>query len=245
MLFARPVLLQSAIVATLALSGTALLAQRGSWGGGWGDGPRWHDAAGWRGGSSRSAEQGDGPVQVSRFRADGDAALALAHGPIAVVAMPAGADDEAERPAVDQRFTATFEAAVEDRLVHSGYDAATITPTSGQVAEVRVIRIEAQPPEAPHKPVSGEASLGVSNRGTSIGVGIMIDGSKPRGAIVSTRLEARIRDRTSGQVLWEGRAEMLTREGDQRWTDQAIADKLSAGLFDGFPVKIGEASVRR
>lgn len=245
MLPSRALLLQSAIVAVLGLSGTALMAQRGGWGGGWGDNPRWHDASGWRGGSSRSAEQGEGPVQVSRFRAEGDAALALAHGPIAVIAMPEGAEDDAEHAGSDERFNATFEAAVEDRLVHSGYDAATITPTSGQVAEVRVVRIEARPPEAPHKPVSGEVSMGVSNRGTSMGVGIMIDGSKPRGAVISTRLETRIRDRASGQVLWEGRAEMLTREGDKRWTDQAIADKLSAGLFDGFPVKIGEASVRR
>ena len=241
----RSVLLNTALVAVLGLSGTALMAQRGGWGGGWGDGPRWHDASGRGGGSSRGGGSGEGLVQVSRFRADGDAALALAHGPIAVVAMPASADDDAERAGPDQRFNATFEAAVEDRLVHSGYDAATITPASGQIAEVRVIRIEAQPREAPHKPVSGEVSMGVSNRGTALGVGIMIDGSRPRGAIISTRLEARIRDRASGQVLWEGRAEMLTREGDQRWTDQAIADKLSAGLFDGFPVKIGEASVRR
>lgn len=240
-MLSRPALIQITLVATLALSGTALMAQRG----GWDDGPRWHDAAGWRGGPSRSVEQGEGLVQVSRFRADGDAALALAHGSISVVAMPAASDDDAVGPAPDQRFNATFEAAVEDRLVHSGYDAATITPTSGQIAEVRVIRIEAQPPEAPRKPVSGEVSMGVSNRGTSMGVGIMIDGSRPRGAIISTRLEARIRDRASGQVLWEGRAEMLTREGDRRWSDQAIADKLSAGLFDGFPVKIGEASLRR
>ena len=233
MLPTRSVLLQSVLVAALGLSGTALMAQRGEWG----DGPR--------GGPSRGDGSGEGLVEISRFRAEGDAALALAHGPIAVVAMPAGADDDAERVAPDQRFIAMFEAAVEDRLVHSGYDAATITPGSGQIAEVRVVRIEARPPEAPHKPVSGEVEMGVSNRGTSMGVGIMIDGTKPRGAIVSTRLETRIRDRASGTVLWEGRAEMLTREGDKRWTDQAIADKLSAGLFDGFPVKIGEANVRR
>ena len=139
MLLSRSVLLQSAIVATLALSGTALMAQRGDW----------------CGGSSRGGGSGEGLVQISRFRADGDAALALAHGPISVIAMPASVDDDGERPAPDQRFSATFEAAVEDRLVHSGYDAATITPASGQVAEVRVVRIEAQPPEAPRKPVSG------------------------------------------------------------------------------------------
>lgn len=238
MILSRAVLLQSAMVVVLGLSGTALMAQPG-----WGD-PRWHDGAGWRGGSSRVSEPGEGPIQVSRFRADGDAGLALAHGPIAVIAMPVGGDEEGAAPA-DPRFGAMFEAAVEDRLVHSGYDAATKTPASDQVAEVRVIRIEAQPPEPPHKPVSGEMTMGVSNHGTMMGLGISIDGTKPKGALISTRLETRIRDRVSGQVLWEGRAEILTRAGDKRWDDQKIADKLSAGLFDGFPVKIGEANVRR
>ena len=241
MLPSRSTLLQTAVVVWLGLSGTALLAQRG----GWDDGARWHDAASWRGGAPRSAGSGEGLVQISRFRIEGDAALALAHGAISVVAMPLAGEDGADHPAMDRRFSATFEAAVEDRLVHSGYDAATISPSGGQIAEVRVVRIEAQPPEAPHKPVSGEVSVGVSNRGTMFGVGIAVDGSKPRGAIISTRLETRIRDRASGQVLWEGRAELLTREGDKRWTDQAIADKLAAGLFDGFPLRIGEARVRR
>ena len=237
----KAALLQSAFAAALAVSGTALLAQRGGWEDGWDGGPR----GGWRSGRGQATGSGEGLVQISRFRAEGDAALALAHGPIAVVAMPYDAEVDADLAGPERRFSAIFEAAVEDRLVHSGYDAATITPGRGQVAEVRVIRIEARPPEAPHKPVSGEASLGVSNRGTSLGMGILIDGTEPRGAIISTRLETRIRDRASGQVLWEGRAEMLTPAGDQRWTDQTIADKLSAGLFGGFPAVTGEASQHR
>ena len=245
MLPSRSTLLQTAFVVSLGLSGTALLAQRGGWDANSSGGPRWHDASSWRGGAPRSAGSGEGLVQISRFRIEGDAALALAHGPISVVAMPLAGEDGADRPAMDQRLSATFEAAVEDRLVHSGYDAATISPSGGQIAEVRVVRIEAQPPEAPHKPVSGEVSMGVSNRGTMLGVGIAVDGSKPRGALISTRLETRIRDRASGQVLWEGRAELMSRAGDERWTDQVIADKLAAGLFDGFPLRIGEARVRR
>ena len=249
MLPSRSTLLQTAFVVSLGLSGTALLAQRGGWDANSSGGPRWHDAASWRGGAPRSAGSGEGLVQISRFRIEGDAALALAHGPISVVAMPSavedGADVDADIAGSDRRFSATFEAAVEDRLVHSGYDAATISPSGGQIAEVRVVRIEAQPPEAPHKPVSGEVSMGVSNRGTMLGVGIAVDGSKPRGALISTRLETRIRDRASGQVLWEGRAELMSRAGDERWTDQAIADKLAAGLFDGFPLRIGGARVRR
>ena len=85
------------------------------------------------------------------------------------------------------------------------------------------------------KPVSGEMAVGVSNRGTMMGLGINIDLTKPKGALVSTRLEARIKDRTSGAVLWEGRADILTRQGDARWSDQKIAERLAAALFEGFP----------
>ena len=236
------------IVLAMGLSGTALLARPGGWGGSSWDRSAW-GSSGWRGGERDAASSREGQIEVSRFRIEGDAGLALAHGPIAVV--PAGAPastDEAEGTppsASDPRYSATFEAAVEDQLVRSGYDAATISPQGGQIAEVRVIRTEAEPAEAPHRPVSGEMSVGVSNHGTSVGMGIYIDGSKPRGALVATRLEARIRDRATGQVLWEGRAEIYTRAGDSKWDDQKVADKLAAALFDGFPTRTGEQRQRR
>ena len=228
------------LIAALAvgLSGTALMARPGGWGGSsWG-------GSSWRGDRTDQSSSREGKVEVSRFRIEGDAALALAHGPISVVHTGEEASDE-NGAADDPRFNATFEAAVEDQLVRSGYDAATITPQGGQLAEVRVIRIEAEPAEAPHKPVSGEMSVGVSNRGTSLGMAVFVDGSKPRGALIATRLEARIRDRATGQVLWEGHAETYTREGDSKWNDQKIADKLAQTLFDGFPTRTGEQRSRR
>ena len=235
MRLAPSTLLRTVILAGLALSGSTLLAQRGGWG----------ESGGFSDGAQRSRGSGEGLVEISRFRIEGDAALALAHGPITVVAMQIEAEDGADNPASTNQFSATFEAAVEDRLVHAGYDTAKTQPSGGQVAEVRVVRIEAAPAEAKHKPISGEVGMGLSNRGTMLGVGIVIDGSKPRDALLSTRLEARIRDRTSGQVLWEGRAEIMTRAGDARWSDQAIADRLSVELFDGFPGRVGEVRTRR
>lgn len=225
-------------VLTMGLSGTALMAHPDGWGRpDWGQSSRYSDR------SDRSSSR-EGKVEVSRFRIEGDAGLALAHGPISVIHL--GEEPGSETGGVsDPRFDATFEAAVEDQLVRSGYDAATITPLGGQIAEVRVIRSEAEPAEAPRKPVSGEMSVGVSNRGTSLGLAVQIDGSKPRGALVATRLEARIRDRATGQVLWEGHAETFTREGDGKWNDQKLADKLARALFDGFPVRTGEQRLRR
>jgi hypothetical protein len=88
-------------------------------------------------------------------------------------------------------------------------------------------------------------SVGVSNRGSMVGMALHVDGSKPRTALIATRLEVRIRDRASGQVLWEGRAQMFCRDGDERWSDDAIAARLARSLFAGFPVRTGELRERR
>jgi len=228
----------AAITLALTGTGTALLAQRtGPYGPGWGE-PRWGESRDVERSLRRARSAREGKVDVARFRVDGDAALALGHGTIAVV-KPA---DQGAMP--DSRIDATFEAAVESQLAGAGYDTLG-SATGGQIAEVRMIRSEAEPAEQKGKPLSGEMEVGVSNHGTFIGGALRYDGTKPRGALISTRLETRIRDRASGQVLWEGRAEMLTREGDSRWGDQAIATKLATALFDGFPMRTGEPLAAR
>ena len=223
----------------MGLTGTALMARPGGagWGGpGW-DGPGW-DGPGWPDHpASRSSGVREGKVDVARFVADG--AAGLGKGALAVVEAPAGSGT------VSAREQATYQAAVIDALARSGYDTATTDPAGGQIAEVRVLHAVAAPAELPHKPVSGEVMMGVSNRGSMMGMGINIDMTKPLKALVSTRLEARIRDRASGAVLWEGRADTITREGDPHWTDQKIAAKLAQALFDGFPGRPGEQIAAR
>ncbi|MFV4641080.1 hypothetical protein ACNJUF_21230, partial [Mycobacterium tuberculosis] len=86
---------------------------------------------------------------------------------------------------------------------------------AGQITELHVSR-ETVAPQEVRRPVSGEMAVGVSNRGTAYGLGLNIDLTKPRSALISTMLEARIRDRASGKVLWEGRADISTREGDDK-----------------------------
>lgn len=245
MLPTRSRLFSAAVVIAIGLTGSAAVAQAGRWGGSrWGD-SRWD---GDRRGGERSFHNGDsreGKIETTRFRVEGDAALALAHGPITVV--PMAADDISSEGGDVQALVptgATYEAAVEDQLVHAGYQTATAAP-AGQIAEVRVTRIEAAPPEQPRKPLSGEMSVGVSNRGSAVGLALQYDATKPRTALIATRLEARIRDKANGQVLWEGRAEIFTREGDVKWDDQAIASTLAANLFGGFPVRTGEARSAR
>ena len=136
------------------------------------------------------------------------------------------------------RASADYEAAMIDQLVKAGYDTMKPDPQGGQVAQIRIVRDVLVPQEDKRKPVSGEVTMGASNRGTMMGMAVAVDLSKPRKALVSTRMEAQIIDRASGKALWEGRAEIATREGDDKWTDQAIANRLAAAMFDRFPTRV-------
>jgi hypothetical protein len=219
----RPLLI---VLLLTAVTASPALAQRWGYPGDIGYG--W-DRPLMRAPSDRSRE---GKVDVTRFLADGAAAQALGHGAIAVSSASDGVADDRER--------ATYEAAVIDRLAGVGYDTAS-RASDGQTLELHIRHAELEPAELKHKPVSGEMAVGVSSHGGSYqSLGIGIDLSKPRKALLSTRLEARIRDKATGAVLWEGRADIATRDGDPRWTDQAIAGKLAAALFSGFPGKNGE-----
>lgn len=211
-----------------ALSLIALAAPAQAQPGAWGD-RGWTTAPSGYAHSARAASSSrEGKVQVARFVVEDPAlAAALGKGTVSVV-------EAAATSPVAPREMATYQAAVIDALAAAGYQ--TATAEGAQVAEVRVLHSVAETQEAPKKPVSGEMAVGVSNRGSMMGLGINIDLTKPKGALVSTRLEARIKDRASGAVLWEGRADILTREGDSRWSDQKIAERLVAALFEGFPM---------
>jgi hypothetical protein len=215
------------LLATLATAMPAL-AQPG-WGGRWG-GSAYDEWPSPRLSSNGSSGRDDreGKVEAAHFVAD-DAGEALGRGPVAVEHLPGTAADSGDQP--------VYEAALIDQLVKAGYDTMKPDPTGGQVLELRVARDVLVPPEGKRKAVSGETTVGVSNRGSMVGMALAIDLSKPKKALVSTRMEARLIDRASGKPLWEGRAEMATREGDSHWTQQAIAARLAAAMFDDFPGK--------
>lgn len=219
------------LILTAAAGADPVVAQPSGWGDGWG-GPSSGDGFGYRGyGSSRrgGADGREGKVQVSRFTAEDIDLATLGHGPIGVAAMPGSTGDE--------RQDATFEAAVVDQLAKAGYDTVTPDRTHGQLAEVRVIRDVVRPEESKRSPVSGETTVGVSNRGSFASMAVNVDLSKPAKALMSTRLMARIRDRATDKILWEGRADIVTRDGDSHWTEQAIATRLATALFEDFATK--------
>lgn len=202
------------------------------WGGGW-DNP-WGDP-GWGGAYDspglpvRTYDPREGKIQVSRFVASPEAASELGHGDVTITSE-SGAEDW-----IAQGDRATFEAAVVDSLVGAGYDTRDRHADSGQVAELRISRQQLAPAEEKRSPVSGSAAMSVGTYGSAYGLAINVDLSKPRSALVSTRLDVRIADKASGKILWEGYATIATRDGDDGWTDTKIANRLSEALFDNFP----------
>lgn len=223
-----------ALAAALILAGGAApaLAHPGGWGGGWGGDP-WGHSYGSSWDRQRASGPAEGKVEVNRFIAEDIDLATLGKGPLTVGGASEGVNAEDLELKV-------YESAVLDRLAGAGYQTATTASAAGQVAEVRVTHATVVPEEAPHKPVSGEMAVGVSNRGSMMGLALNIDMTKPLKALISTRLEARIKDKASGKVLWEGRADIVTREGNAKWNDNAIAARLAKALFDGFPGKSGE-----
>lgn len=203
-------------------------AAQAQWGPGWGS-PRWDRPMETRMSRSNMRDPREGRVEVSRFVVAGPAADELGHGGIAVES------DSGEGPWVDQSERAAFEAAIVDALVGTGYDTVHVDRARSQVAKLQVSRQVLVPAEQKRSPVSGSAAVSVGTRGSGYGLAVDVDMTKPRSALVATRLDARILDKAGGQTLWEGHATMATYEGDGKWSDSAIAGKLARALFDKFP----------
>ena len=170
-----------------------------------------------------------GPVEVTRFNRE--AALpALGHGTISIEAAPGTDPNSLE--------IATYQTAVGRELSRIGYQTVS-GPTGAQIAQVRVERT-AYRPERNGGPVSvgGGASVGSWGSGVGLGVGIDLSGKPPEQ--VATRLSVTIRDRASGETLWEGRASFTVAATAPLAQNQLGAAKMAAALFAGFPGNSGE-----
>lgn len=224
-------ILKAAVITATAV--TTLIVAPGAnaqWGPGWGGGwnrPGWNDS---RFDSRRSVGDGrEGHVEVTRFVSTDPAAAELGHGPVSVTS------ESGDGPWVEVSARRAYEAAIVDSLVHAGYDTLHPDVPQPQVVKLKISRQVLVPAEEKRSPVSGTAAMEVGTYGQAYGLGINIDLTKPRSALVSTRLDAQIVDRASGKVLWEGYATIATREGDDKWPEGLVATKLASALFDNFP----------
>jgi len=177
-----------------------------------------------RGMEGRQSAEPSKKVDVTAFQA-ADAAPLLGKGPITVAAAN-GSEAEWKLP--------VYEAAVVDQLAKLGYDTAVSGTQGGQIAQIGISHSVVAPEEPKRKPVSGAMEVGVSNRGNYTAMALNLDLSKPRKAIIATRLDVRIRDQASDRVLWEGHAEAQNREGDEGLDNGAVAARLAAALFARF-----------
>jgi len=173
------------------------------------------------------ANQREGKIEVERFVKRG-AEDELGHGPVTVQARVSGLDDA--------HGGATYESALVDQFVELGYDTLVPEAGPGQRAELQIVRSIAEPAEQKRSPVSGESTIGVSNRGTYFGLGLNLDFTKPKAALLSTRMNVRIVDTTSNETIWEGHATLYSRDGDVDYSEDGIARKLASALFAEFPI---------
>jgi hypothetical protein len=170
-----------------------------------------------------------GPVEVTRFHVADVAPLG--RGTIAI--EPAAEVDDAS---LEYR---AYAAAVARQLVLLGYVEQAAGGGARQVALVRIERSKIAP-----QPAGGPVSVGVGGgtgsfgSGVGIGVGVNLSGLPP--AQTATELSVTIRDRASGNALWEGRARFVVRS-DSPLADTTLGSaKLAEALFKGFPGASGE-----
>lgn len=169
-----------------------------------------------------------GPVQVTRFHT-GEAGL-LGKGGISVEPAPASDANSLEWQ--------TYRGAVMHELQHIGYSEAP-AGSGGQVALMRITRTSQQL-DGGSSPVSVGVGGSTGSYGAGVGVGVGINLSPRPKALVDTELAVSIRERASGKVLWEGRAQFTVGSGSPLATTALAAPKMSQALFFDFPGNSGE-----
>lgn len=169
-----------------------------------------------------------GPVEVTRFHvAD---VSPLGRGAIAVEPAP-GVDGTA----IEWR---SYQVAVMRQLVLAGYTEAA-SGAGDQVAQVRLERVTFKPAR-PRKAINVGLGGATGSAGSAVGLGVGIDLTPRPAQQVETRLAVTIRQRSSGAVLWEGRASFTVGAGSPLADTALGAPKMAAALFKGFPGPSGE-----
>ena len=171
-----------------------------------------------------------GPVEVTRFHLPDTAQLGQG-----TIAIEPAQDIDAQ----NLEFR-SYAAAVSRELQRIGYSEMV---AGGSVSEsVAIVAIERESFRRDRD--GGPVSVGVGGSAggyrSGVGVGIGLNLSGPPPETVETRLAVTIRDRASGQSMWEGRATFSVRASSPLAQTQLGAAKLAAALFRDFPGTSGE-----
>ena len=128
--------------------------------------------------------------------------------------------------------------AVARELRGAGFGVATPGAANG-IAQVRVERETVRRGRS-----GGPVSVGVGGStgsyggGGGLGVGLNLGGGPKE--LVLTRLSVQIRDRVTGESLWEGRAETRENAKAREAQPALAAPRLARALFSGFPGTSGQ-----
>ena len=131
-----------------------------------------------------------------------------------------------------------YKEAVARELAAFGY-VENARPSADQIASVSVERTELDR-NGRRSPVTGSIGGSTSRYGNSVGVGVEINLGGGSGRTVVTRMSVFLRDKTSGEVLWEGRARLVAPAKSELAQSGPAAYALANALFTGFPGNSGE-----
>lgn len=169
------------------------------------------------------------PVQTTRFHYD----AMTTRGTIAVEPLPGGAPASLEYK--------EYAAAVQAELLRLGYTNAAPGARAQNLATVAFTRaLRPLPPR--RSPIRIGVGAGGYSGGSGGGVGVGGGASFPvggRGARDGIVTELSVRIRHGADAVWEGQAQSLTDTSAPGADTPAIAARLAAALFTGFPGESG------
>ncbi|MBV9929973.1 MAG: DUF4136 domain-containing protein [Alphaproteobacteria bacterium] len=181
------------------------------------------DAGGGGGGGYR----GGGLTEVTRFHLG----QPIARSTIAVESANPGLSNTPE--------FRTYAEAVGRQLTRLGWTVVTSVGQSEQVAIVDVRQgMREGPPRRPPVTIGIGGGTGGWRGGVGGGVGFGVGGGGPR-AIASTSLEVRLKRRSDGSVIWEGRGHSDVPARSPYAQPAAAVERLANAMFGDFPGESG------
>lgn len=169
-----------------------------------------------------------GPVEVTRFHLPDTGRLGRCT--VAVEPAPGMVADSLE--------WRSYAAAVGRQLALVGYSEQTAG--AGEQVALVTLRRQTYQPQRNRGPVSVGVGGATGSYGSGVGLGIGIDLSGPPPEVIETELAVTIKDRASGQALWEGRSSFTVTAKSPLANGQLGAAKMAEALFKGFPGRSGE-----
>lgn len=171
------------------------------------------------------------PVEVTRFH--NAAALGAAErGTVFVTSAPGSSSDTLE--------LAPYKAAVAQELAQLGYGEAG-SDAAALVAQVRLERYRIGSDGSRRGPVSVGVGGSTGSYGSGLGLGIGFNlGGSGSSERLGTELGVMLRDKASGQTVWEGRARFTVSPKSELAVPARNAEVIADALFREFPGNNGE-----